>query len=275
MSILLLLVPLFATHSIAIAATNVPNSLLNQKGVILIEGELPKVRREINKNGIHIKETHEVNQVKEGTNSLVTIDMRWPIVMALPQKAAAEKINGAMAEMKAAVNRQIEEVKQAARDDLSARTQKERQDWNGYSYSQDYSIERADQALISFWFLRSQYTGGAHQSNNRMGVTYDSKTGKQLFLEDITTDWDKFQSFVLEYLLRLSSQKQYQDYWFSDYASHLGEILTEDTWYFSDQGLVIIANPYHIAPYAAGIIQFVIPYEDLEYIKPEYLSETD
>ena len=30
-----------------------------------------------------------------------------------------------------------------------------------------------------------------------------------------------------------------------------------------DYGLVFIANPYLIAPYAAGVLEFYVPYEDL------------
>ena len=49
------------------------------------------------------------------------------------------------------------------------------------------------------------------------------------------------------------------------------DILTEDTWYFSDQGLVIISNEYIITPHAVGILEFTIPYNELTFIKPCYL----
>ncbi|MEG1148321.1 MAG: RsiV family protein, partial [Niameybacter sp.] len=63
---------------------------------------------------------------------------------------------------------------------------------------------------------------------------------------------------------------EYKDYFFEDYQQHIKELLTENTWYLSDEGFVIISNEYIISPHVVGILEFTIPYDQFQYLKPEY-----
>lgn len=48
-----------------------------------------------------------------------------------------------------------------------------------------------------------------------------------------------------------------------DYTAALSALLREGSWYFSGSGMVIFSSLYEISSYAAGIIQFEIPYSEL------------
>ena len=57
---------------------------------------------------------------------------------------------------------------------------------------------------------------------------------------------------------------------YDDYEDKIGDALTEDTWYLGNDGLHIIVNEYIIAPHAAGSFDFVIPYEEADFLKDEF-----
>ena len=57
---------------------------------------------------------------------------------------------------------------------------------------------------------------------------------------------------------------------YEDYEESIGDILTEETWYLGEDGFHIIVNEYIIAPHAAGILDFVIPYGEADFLKEEY-----
>ena len=50
-----------------------------------------------------------------------------------------------------------------------------------------------------------------------------------------------------------------------DYLEDWVYLFTQmEQWYFNENGLVLFANPYDIAPYAAGVLECEISYEELE-----------
>lgn len=47
-------------------------------------------------------------------------------------------------------------------------------------------------------------------------------------------------------------------------------MLTEDSWYLTEDGMTIVSNEYLLAPYAAGATYFDLPYETCDFIKEVY-----
>ncbi len=94
----------------------------------------------------------------------------------------------------------------------------------------------------------------------------------RLTLKDITKDECKAREVIHAYILKAVQKEAYKDYLSEDYEAHIKDILTEDTWYFSDQGLVIISNEYIITPHAVGILEFTIPYNELTFIKLTFIK---
>ena len=111
------------------------------------------------------------------------------------------------------------------------------------------------------------YTGGAHGSSLRCAFNYDLNDGHLLAWEEISADSSALAKTLKEYIIAQASSNSYDDYYFFDYyEEYLDSAFGDGTWYFSNEGLTIIYNQYTIAPYAAGIIEFTIPLEEIEQL---------
>ena len=147
-------------------------------------------------------------------------------------------------------------------------------------------MKRADDKVVSY--LRESYSqlGGAHPSTYFAGKNYDTKTGSELTLQDVVTNYDDVYQYVLDELAK-NEKKQpenencyfdgYEDtvkemfYGNSDFESAVTDANSEETglypmpasvqWYLGDDGLNILFNDYDIAPYAYGPSLVTIPYD--------------
>lgn len=138
-----------------------------------------------------------------------------------------------------------------------------------YYYGESHSIQRIDSVIFSSLSARQSYSGGAHGSNIQYGVNYSMETGEPVTLSDLTDDTEAFTAYCMEQLLILSEERQ--DELFPNYTESISDIITDDTFYFSQEGLCFISQEYMLQPYAAGTIIFCIPYEQLHgYLREEF-----
>lgn len=203
-------------------------------------------------------------------NLLLTVTGNIPVIMIKGNQEASDKIN---AYYKESQNKQNETIKQYidyAKDYLSTVGDKELSYWNGYGLGQTYRSARVDNEVISIVEESYEYAGGAHPNTTRSAQNFDTKTGELLTLKDVFTDVEKGIAFVNEYLLKQMKASKEQDGFFEGYESSIKDILTEDTWYLSEEGFVVITNVYIVSPYAAGIKEYVIPYSEFPYLMEKY-----
>ena len=113
------------------------------------------------------------------------------------------------------------------------------------------------------------YSGGAHGNHGRAYYAFDVPDQKLMVQEDVL-DID---SISLQTLLEEQFRKQYdfqpdqplKDLLFEE------ELKPNDNFFFTDEGLGFCYVPYEIAPYAAGVIEIIIPYEKLtNYLQPAF-----
>ncbi len=142
-----------------------------------------------------------------------------------------------------------------------------------YLLQRTADIARSDDRVLSVLFDDYSYLGGAHGWTGRYGYVFDCSTGERITLDTLSEDPQALRAFLEEELLRQANSAEYALYYFfDDYREYLPGLLREDNWYLSDDGLVVIANPYEIAPYAVGRIDFTIPYDRLGWsLKEAYL----
>ena len=135
-----------------------------------------------------------------------------------------------------------------------------------YALQRETSVRRADRHLLSLTYDDTSYLGGAHGYTGRYGHTFDLRTGKELTLADLTDDDDAFLSAAVEQLKDISYGAAYAAYGLNEgYEDQLAGLFRDGNWYFNDEGLVLMANPYALARYAAGLIEFTYQ------IKADYL----
>lgn len=105
----------------------------------------------------------------------------------------------------------------------------------------------------------STYTGGAHGNTQLFSYCYNSKT--EAFLTAAEASGLSLQQLALQTRIKLSENKALYDYIADDWFME-GTAPTEEnynTFTLSDDGITIYFEPYKIAPYAAGIIQTLVP----------------
>lgn len=136
-----------------------------------------------------------------------------------------------------------------------------------------YSVEYADNDLISVSFLQSNFTGGAHPNYNYFTITYDLKTGKELKLPELFKPGAKYLEAVSAYAIKdLQSRK------IPDSGENMGlaqDLFAEgatakaenyQSWNITKKGLMFIFDPYQVGPFAAGSHTVIVPYANLKEI---------
>ena len=143
-----------------------------------------------------------------------------------------------------------------------------------YTISRDARILRADSRIFSFLDIEETYTGGAHGSSYQKGVNMDAATGRQLTLQDVTSDYDQVYSAVMERLNQISEDGML----FEEYPDTVSKMFYDgDTsleWTMDREGVIFYFNPYEIAPYAAGCIEVPLRFSEYpDLFRPEYVSD--
>lgn len=137
-------------------------------------------------------------------------------------------------------------------------------------FAMPWTLEVFSDVLMSndtfFVFALDTYifTGGAHPNSHRIILNYDLKQGRLLGLKDIILDFAKF-STIAEDIFRKekgidrSISLQKAGYLIDDFRLSSQFALTQT-------GILLFYNTYEIAPYAAGVTEFEIPYRLLDGI---------
>lgn len=133
------------------------------------------------------------------------------------------------------------------------------------------SVLRIDSQVLTLLYNDYMYTGGAHGSYGYEGYCFDLSDGHLLTLEELSSDYEALSAFLVDYMVQMveSDEELAQRIDISllpegsGYAEILSPLLREGSWYFSSDGLVIFPDLYEISSYAAGIVEFVIPYDAL------------
>jgi len=137
------------------------------------------------------------------------------------------------------------------------------ENWLPYARERNVYVARGDAALLSLIYDGYTNRGGAHGIVTRTGVNFDVENGRQLLFADLAADEQALRDICLQALKEQALALKDSRGLFDDYENTLPLLIRDGNWYFSQRGLVIIANPYDIAPYAAGRIEFSIPYKTL------------
>lgn len=104
-------------------------------------------------------------------------------------------------------------------------------------------------------------TGGAHGNTNVKFFNFDPNTGELFQLNDLISDVKGFSEIVKSKLKTEteSSTSASTDNIFLDNDFKLPESIG-----YSEDGLIILYNPYEITSFAQQIVEFSIPYEEVQ-----------
>jgi hypothetical protein len=113
---------------------------------------------------------------------------------------------------------------------------------------------------------QSNYFGGAHSNTTQSSATFDLSSGEvvpltSFFKITATQVTNRIVDLVYEQTSTLKDESGILLY-DCDEAT-IREALKLENYYLASQGLVVFFQPYDIAPYAAGLPEFTIPYARL------------
>ncbi len=105
------------------------------------------------------------------------------------------------------------------------------------------------------------FTGGAHGNTSITLYNFNPQTGKILKFDAIFNNKDGFTELVKTHFKKetgLENKGDYENAFFGEYftlAENIG---------FTDEGIIVLYNTYEIVSYAQGIIEFEIPYNEVD-----------
>lgn len=130
-----------------------------------------------------------------------------------------------------------------------------------YEAYTDYTITYNQNCVISLYFDKYVYTGGAHGGTERTSDTWDLQAEDELELSALL-QIPNYKDFLIQQIQEQIQQniKEGNNYYFEDYSSLVEEHFNIQNFYLSDDGIVIYFQQYDIGPYSSGILTFTIPY---------------
>ena len=217
-----------------------------------------------------IMKTEVIPLINENGITYYTLSSTYPIISIEGNESAAEKIN-------ADIRSRIEPFLSASESyefvkTLANHWHETEPELTDTHFMEDwtYEVTRADDNVISFAITECFYEGGLHEQFNTIGVSYDTNTGEQISFDDLSEDPEHFRMATLAYNQALAETKAYRHLMYEEEKSYLAAGTLEDVlysdgrWCLSANGLVFFSNPYALGPFSCGLIEFTIPYSDLE-----------
>lgn len=125
---------------------------------------------------------------------------------------------------------------------------------------QDFEVTLLADCIFSLYLDRYEYTGGAHGNTNRCSATWNLKCSQIISLSDLVACLPDCRTFIINEV-----QQQIEadpSFYFEDYPELIRKTFNSQSFYCTNEGIVVYYQKYDIAPYASGIRTFLIPYSD-------------
>jgi hypothetical protein len=116
----------------------------------------------------------------------------------------------------------------------------------------------------------SYYTGAAHPNTYSISLPFDTVSEEELLLSDLFSSPD-YLNLLAEQVREDLMQKEFADEEWINGGTDPEEPVNYASWALTEDSLIIIFDPYMIAPYAVGTQRVSIPLSELSgMLKEEY-----
>ena len=143
--------------------------------------------------------------------------------------------------------------------------------YHPFAQDVDVIMRRADDAVVSY--LEMEYTNGAgaHGMYGWQGVNFNTMTGEEIALSDVVKDMGRFTDVIIAQL-----KKEHPDATFFDMEKQVRKYALMDklNWTLDPRGVTVYFNPYAIAPYAEGLLQTTVLFQEQPQLFNEAYLET-
>ncbi len=124
-----------------------------------------------------------------------------------------------------------------------------------------YTITLSDEHWLSLYRDEYLYLGGAHGITIRHSDTYDLHSGNLMTLNSFFQKSEEYRNRIIRQITEQADIHMQQDaLYYDDYRVLIHKCFHEKSFYLTAKGIVFYFQEYEIAPYAAGIVEFTLPY---------------
>lgn len=134
--------------------------------------------------------------------------------------------------------------------------------FNSYELVQTFEPTYCKRPIISLYYDQYEFTGGAHGNTIRKGDTWDLDRGVRMMLSDLFKPNYDYRNVIIKTIENEAQRRQAagQVLYLDDLSENIIKFYDDENFYLSENGVVIFYPLYTIAPYAAGIQTFTIPW---------------
>lgn len=190
--------------------------------------------------------------IKKETNFL-NEDIKAPIFIKGINKTNVENINSIVYKV---ITDRIGETERSVAEEFNGINEKPT---FPYEIKSTFVVTEKSDSIISLYNDYYEFLGGAHGSTIRNGYTVDRNLEKILGLRDMFLEGYDYKS-VINSKIKEDIRKE-QDKYFNSAEDFQG-INDNQGFYIHDGNVIIFYQQYEIAPYVAGIPEFIIPISD-------------
>ena len=112
-----------------------------------------------------------------------------------------------------------------------------------------------------------EYNGGAHGNRYLLIQNYDLQTGDAVSEQDLFIDdyYELLKTLLLEALIAQTDEAETKkDLRRLGYS--VADVVPNENFYVTAEGITYVYNPYEIAPYAMGCIQISLPWDSIRHL---------
>ena len=137
-----------------------------------------------------------------------------------------------------------------------------RKTFPAYMQSCELSGSRQNGDLLDVVLLDYGYWGGAHGGSALVDLHFDLAEGTFFTLRDLSDEPEKLLEEIRRDVLRSIWESGEEDWYFDDYSETVSA-KDDFTFTLDETGITVYFSEYEIAPYAAGMPEFLIPYANI------------
>ena len=141
---------------------------------------------------------------------------------------------------------------------------------NKFVANVDFDVKKNSDNILSILIKYYKYAGGAHGYYENVAYNIDIRNGNFLTIDNLFKEGSDYKNIIneeirnqIEELIKLDEQNKG--------VYEFKSIEDKQKFYIQDDNIVVYFDLYDIAPYAAGIPEFIINVNKIDHIlKPEY-----
>ena len=137
-----------------------------------------------------------------------------------------------------------------------------------------YEITYNSDCVLSLYFDRYEYTGGAHGITIRTSDSWNIACSSLIKISDLFLIPEDVNTFITDMIVEqidheLMAEAEGFPY-FENYEALVKEHFNPKNFYLNNRGVIMYFQQYEIAPYARGIPEFLLPYGIGGAVRPRY-----